>query len=134
MHQLAKLGRWLSQNETGIIVLRRGVFVAPEAARGQVNDLLAAFAGRDFQPQIEIHADHQWQLTDEHQPVFGNIAQKTDRFVGDAVEHSEEIRQLMPFDPAVGKHAQFAMQGSITEPRFASERTRTTGPLSPLPV
>jgi hypothetical protein len=29
---------------------------------------------------------------------------------------------LMPFDPAVGKHAQFAMQGSITEPRCASER------------
>jgi hypothetical protein len=42
----------------------------------------------------------------------------------------------MPFDPAVGKHAQFAMQGSITEPHlcFGTSRTRAALPASGVPV
>jgi len=67
---------------------------------------------------MEFGADHHRQLTDEHQPVFGHVAQKTDGFVGDAVVHPEEVRQLMPFDSAVSKHAQYAMQGSTTEPHL----------------
>ena len=118
LHQLRVFGGGALQNEAGVVVLRRGVFMAPQATRGQVDDLLAAVAHGDFQTQVEVDSDHHRQLTDKHQPVFGDVAQKADRFIGDAVEHSEEIRQLMPFDPAVGKHAQFAMQGSITEPHL----------------
>jgi len=85
--------------------------VTPQATRPQVDDLLATIAGGDFQAQIEVRADHQGQLADEHQPVRGHVAQKADGFVGDAVEHFEKIRQLMPLDPAVGEHAEFATQG-----------------------
>ena len=83
---------------------------------------------------MKVDADHYRQLTDEHQPVVGDVAEEADRFVGDGVEHSEEVRQLMPFDPAVGKHAQFAMQGSATEPRLCFGTRPQAGTLSPLPV
>ena len=85
--------------------------MAPQAAGVEVDHLLAAFGHGDFQAQIEIGADHDWQLTDEHQPVFRDIAQEADRFISDAVEYSQKIRQLMPLDPAVGEHAQYAQQG-----------------------
>jgi len=62
--------------------------MAPQATRLKINDLQAAIAGGDFQAQIEIGADHHRQLADQHQPVFGHVAQKADGFVGDAVEHS----------------------------------------------
>lgn len=117
LHQLAKLRRGALQDEAGVVVQRRGVFMAPHAARGEVDHLLAAIAGGYFQTQLEIHANHHGQLADQHQPVFGEVAEKADGLVGYAVEHSEEIRQLMPFDP-FGKHAQFAMQGSVTEPHL----------------
>ena len=114
------------QDEAGVVVQWRRVFVTPQAASGEVDHLLTAIVAGDFQAQIEIHTDHHRQLADQHQPVRGHIAEKADGFVGDAIEHSEEIRQLMPFDPAVGKHAQFAMQGSITEPRFCFGTCCTT--------
>lgn len=85
--------------------------MAPQATRLHIDDLQDAVAGGDFQAQFEVRADHHRQLADKHQPVFGDIAQKANRFVGDAVEHSQKIRQLMPLDPAVSEHAQFAQQG-----------------------
>lgn len=85
--------------------------MAPQATRLEVDDLLAAIGHGDFQAQIEIGADHHRQLADEHQPVFGDVAQKTNRFVGDAVENFQKIRQLMPLDPAVSEHAEFATLG-----------------------
>jgi len=111
LYQLPILRRRPLQAEPGVIVLRGCVFVAPQATRPQVDDLLATIAGGDLQAQIEVRADHQGQLTDQHQPVLGHIAQKANGFVGDAVEHSQKIRQLMPLDPAVSEHAEFAMQG-----------------------
>ena len=106
------------QAEACVVVLRRRVFVTPQATRGEVDHLLAAIVAGDFQAQLEVDADHHRQQANKHQPVIGHVAQKADRFVGDGVEHPEEVRQLMPLDPAVGKHAQFAMQGSITEPHL----------------
>ncbi|MNR30120.1 hypothetical protein D3C85_1475570 [compost metagenome] len=98
------------QVEPGVVVLRRFVFMAPQAIRLQVDKLLATLSGGDFQTQVEIDAHHHGQLTDQHQPFFGHVAEIADGFVGDAIEHFEEIRQLMPRDPAVGKHAQMAQQ------------------------
>jgi hypothetical protein len=96
----------------------RRVFVTPQAARREVDDLLAAVAEWQFETQTEIDTDHHRQLADEHQPVLGHVAQKTDGFVGDAVVHPQEVRQLVPFNSTIGKHAQYAMQGSITEPHL----------------
>ena len=62
--------------------------MAPQATRLKINDLNAAIAGGDFQAQIEFSADHHRQLTDQHQPFIGHVAQKADGFVSDAVEHS----------------------------------------------
>ncbi|MNY32127.1 hypothetical protein D3C86_1663240 [compost metagenome] len=92
-------------------MVRGRVFVAPQATRLQVNDLLAAVADGNLQAQIEVSTDHHRQLTDKHQPVFGDIAQKSDGLVCNAVEHFQKIRQLMPLDPAVSEHAEFATQG-----------------------
>ncbi|MNN39698.1 hypothetical protein D3C81_1537460 [compost metagenome] len=89
----------------------RCVLVAPQATRLQIDDLHTPVARGDFQAQTEIGTDHHRQLTDEHQPVCGDVAQKADRLVGDAVEHFQKIRQLMPLDTAVSEHAQFAQQG-----------------------
>lgn len=111
LYQLLILRRRPLQAEPGVIVLRGCVFVAPQAARPQVDDLLASVDGGNFQAQIEIRADHHGQLADEHQPVLGHVTQETDGLVGDAVEHFEKIRQLMPLDPAVGEHAEFTTQG-----------------------
>ena len=86
--------------------------MTPQATRPQIDDLHAPAARGDFQAQIEIHADHHRQLTDKHQPVFGDVAEIANRLVGNAVEHFQKIRQLMPLDPAVSKHAQMAQQGS----------------------
>lgn len=116
LDQLPILGRCPVQAEAGVVMLGGRVFVAPQTARRQVDDLLTTLAQRDFQAQVEFDTDHHRQLADEHQTVFGHVAQKADGFVGDAVEHSQKIWQLMPFDSTVGKHTQFAMQGSITEP------------------
>lgn len=118
LHQFPIFRRRSLHNEPGVVMQRRGVFMAPHAIRGEVDDLLAAIAGGDFQMQLEIHANHHGQMADQHQPVCGHVAEKTDGLVGNAIEHSKEIRQLMPFNPAVGKHAQFAMQGSVTEPHL----------------
>ena len=85
--------------------------MAPQAAGFEVNDLLATIGHGNFQAQIKIGADHHRQLTDKHQPVCGDVAEEANRFVGDAVEHSQKIRQLMPLDPAVSEHAEFATQG-----------------------
>ena len=117
------LGRRAVQAEAGVVVFGGRVFVTPQAARGEVDDLLTALTQWDFQAQVEFGTDHHRQLADEHQTVFGHVAQKADGFVGDAVEYSQKIRQLMPFDSTVGKHTQFAMQGSITEPhsRFGTD-------------
>lgn len=108
--------------------------MAPQAASRQVDDLLAALAQGNFQAQFEFGTDHHRQLADEHQTVFRDVAQKADGFVGDAVEHSQKIRQLVPFDSTVGKHERIAMHGPVNGPHCASERTCPTGPLSPLPV
>jgi hypothetical protein len=85
--------------------------MAPQAAALEVYDLVAATGHGNFQAQIEIGTDHHRQLADEHQPVFGDVTQKANGFVGNAIEHSKKIRQLMPLDTAVGEHAEFAMQG-----------------------
>ncbi len=86
-HQFPILRRRPLQAETGVVMVRRFVFVAPQAAGLQVDKPRAIVSRRDFQPQFERGADHQWQVADQHQPVFRNIAQETDRFVGNAVEH-----------------------------------------------
>ena len=111
LHQLPILRRCPLQAEPGVVMVGGFVFVAPQTTGRQVNDLLAAVAGGDFQTQVKVDAHHHGQLTDEHQPVGGHVAQKADGFVGDAVEYFQKIRQLMPLDPAVGKHAQLAQQG-----------------------
>ena len=48
-HQQAKLNRWLQENEPGVVMQRRGVFMAPHATGAEVDDLLAAIAAGDFQ-------------------------------------------------------------------------------------
>lgn len=127
--------RWCPvQAEAGVVMLRGRVFVAPQTARRQVDDLLTALAQGDFQTQLEFGTDHHRQLADKHQTVFGDVAQKPDGFIGDAVEHSQKIRQLVSFDSTVGKHERIAMHGPMTGPHCASERTCPAGPLSPLPV
>lgn len=69
-NQLRKLRRCLLQAESGVVMQRGCVFVAPQAARGKVDDLLATVTLGDFQAQMEIHSGHHRQLADEHQPVF----------------------------------------------------------------
>jgi len=110
-HQLPIFGGRPLQAEPGVIVVGRFVFVAPQATGPQIDDLHTSAEGGDFQTQVKVDAHHHGQLADEHQPVCRHVAEKANGFVGDAVEHSEEIRQLMPLDPAVGKHAQMAQQG-----------------------
>ena len=134
LDQLPIFRGWTLQAEPGVVMQGRRVFVAPQAARREVDDLLAAVAEWQFETQTEIDADHHRQLADEHQPVLGHVAQKTDGFVGDAVVHPQEVRQLVPFNSTIGKHAQYAMQGSIREPHLASERACPADALSPLPV
>ncbi|MNH27482.1 hypothetical protein D3C79_875960 [compost metagenome] len=80
--------------------------MAPQATGLQVDDSQTTFAGWNFQAQVEVRADHHRQLADQHQPVFGDIAQVADGFAGDAVEHFQEVRQLMPLDSAVSEHVQ----------------------------
>ncbi|MNT53469.1 hypothetical protein D3C72_1905560 [compost metagenome] len=78
--------------------------MAPQATRPQVDDLRAVLTDGDLEAQNEFGADHHRQLTDQHQPVFGHIAQIANGLVRVAVEDSQKVRQLMPLDSAVGKH------------------------------
>jgi len=88
LDQLPILGRCPVQAEAGVVVSGGRVFVAPQATSRQVDNLLTTLAQGDFQAQVELGTDHHRQLADEHQTVFGHVAQKADGFVSDAVEHS----------------------------------------------
>ena len=111
VHQLPIFRGGPLQAEPGVVMVGRCVFMAPQAAALEVYNLVAATGHGNFQAQIEIGTDHHRQLADKHQSVFGDVPQKADGFVGNAVEHSQKIRQLMPLDPADGEHAEFATQG-----------------------
>ena len=58
--QLPVLRRRPLQAETGVEMLRRHVFAAPQAIGSEHNVLLRSLIGRDFQVQVKVRADHQW--------------------------------------------------------------------------
>src|SRR5471030_24617 len=88
--QLAVLFARFNHTEPRVVMLRVDIFMAPQAGRGQVDCLALAGRARNFQTQLEIHIDHHGQLADQHQPTFRNVAQKTDRFIGNSVEYLQE--------------------------------------------
>jgi hypothetical protein len=112
------------------------VFVAPQATGLQIDDPLAAFGRGNFQTQVEFGADQHRQLADQHQPVFRDIAQVADGFAGDAVEHFQEVRQLMPLDSAVGEHVRFRYARLLSRAALLLRNgcALSPGPLSPVPV
>lgn len=113
----------------------RGVFMAPLATGAQVDHLGDVVAGRNLQAQVKHRAHHHRQVADEHQSVFGDIADKADGFVRDAVEDFEKIRQLVPLDPAFCVHVENRFAKALEQGRTnASQRAGSTGSLSPIAV
>ena len=113
----------------------RGVFMAPLTAGAQVDHLRHVIAGGNFQAQVKDCAHHHRQVADEHQAVFGNVADKADGFVRDTVEDFEKIRQLVPRDPAFCEHVEFRFAKALEQGRTnASQRTGRAGSLSPITV
>lgn len=99
--------------------------MAPLAAGLKIDDLERAFAVGNLEAQGEVGVGHDGDLADEHQAVFGDVAQVANGFVGDAVENLEEIRQLMPLNPAVSEHTQARPTKAIKHGHTnASERAR----------
>ena len=113
----------------------RGVLMTPLTAGAQVDHLGDVVAGGDLQAQVKKRAHHHWQVTDEHQPVFGDVADKADGFVRDAIEDFEKIRQLVPLYPAFCEHVENRFAKALQQGRTnASQRAGSSGSLSPLAV
>jgi len=51
----------------------RGILMAPQTARRQINKLLVTFMGGQFEAKFKIASHQQRQLADQHDSVFGHI-------------------------------------------------------------
>ena len=71
-------------------MLRVDILMTPQAVSREVNGMYLAFASRDLQPQLEFNVDHHRQLTDQHQPLLGNIAQIANGLVREAIEYLQK--------------------------------------------
>jgi len=132
--QLRVLRRCRLQAETGVEMLRRHIFTAPQAIGSEHNVLLRSLIGGDFQVQVKVRADHQRQMADQHQTICRNIAQKTDGLAVDFIKHSQKIRQLLPLDSPFFVHVLYHFLDDPKQGQPNTSERANASSLSPIPV
>lgn len=112
----------------------RGILMAPQTARRQINKLLVTFMGGQFEAKFKIASHQQRQLADQHDSVFGHITQKTQGFIREPIEHFQKTHQLMALDTAVRHPVEYhdKKPSCLTAPDFRNAlRVIRTGLFTP---
>ena len=94
--------------------MRRHIFMAPQAAGGQIDDLHMPLNAWQLEAQLKIGIDQQRQLTDQHQPLIRDATEEPDRLVREPIKNFQEIRQLMTLDTAISKHAKYHFERPLS--------------------
>lgn len=102
---LADVTRWFDQGEARVVTAWCHILAGPQTERAEIHmTQLLARLYRYFQAHIEAHAEHHRIGTDQHQPTFGQVADKAQRLLGKPIENIEVVRQLVPLDTTLVRH------------------------------
>ena len=73
-------------------------------------------------------------MADQHQAICRNVAQEADGLAVDAIKHSQETRQLMPFDSPFFVHILYRFLNDPESGQPNTSERAYVGSLSPIPV